>query len=235
MGLFDYFTKEGKFKRHVHRMRDRDAPPEDRDASAQWLVDDGSPRAIVGLLGRFEMNLSQQMKDRAEKEWVFQMLVNMGQKVIEPTEHHLRRNKQFSYPLRLLEEVAGLDVAANMAFELLLAQAARNTFEPELKRALLLWMAEKRHAGIVAHAAPFLTDFDDEVRYAAAEAIVAQESDEAREPLLGALLNRSEDSIRLKHRVCEVFKARQWSVANAELAGLLPPAFTIQNERIVSA
>jgi hypothetical protein len=235
MGLFDYFTKEGKFKRHVHRMRDRDAPPEDREASAQWLADDGSPRAIVGLLSRFEMNLTQQMKDRAEKEWIYQMLVNMGAKVIEPVQHHLRRNKQFAYPLRLLEEVSGLDAAVQICLELLKVEAERSTFEPELKRALLVWAAERRHPAITANVAPFLSDFDDEVRYAAAEAMLAQESDEARAPMLAVLANPKEDSIRLKHRLCEAFKARGWSVAGVSLAGVLPEAFTVHNDRIVSA
>ena len=239
MGTFDfitdYFTAEGKFKRHVRRMKDRDTPPEDREVSFHFLADKGTPKAIMGLLSRFEMTLTQQLKDRNEKEYVFQLLVNLGDDVIEPLDYHLRKNKQFAYPLRLLEELTDAERAVAMVYDLLSQEAGKASFEPRKKKDLLVWLAERKHDGAIPAAVPFLEDFDEEVRYAAAEVIIAQHTDAGAEPLLGVLTRADEDSIRLKHRVCEVFRNRGWTTQGADLEGLLPTGFTTTNDRIVPA
>jgi hypothetical protein len=234
MGLLDYFTTEGKIKRHASRVANRDSQPEDRDASIRWLSDEGSPKAIVGLLGRFEMTFSQGLKDAAEKEWVFQLLLAKGDDLEEPLRHHLRSCKQFHPPLRLLEQLRGADAATAAAFELLDGERNRSTFYPEKKKNLLVWLAERKHPEAVQRGTDFLGDFDEEVRYAALELIANQGTDSGAAPLLAALTRPGEDSNRLKHRICEVFAQRGWSVAGADLSGKLPIAFAVQDDHIVA-
>ena len=47
-------------------MSDRDAQPEDRENSARFLAEDGSAKALMGLLTRFDMTITGQSKDRTE-------------------------------------------------------------------------------------------------------------------------------------------------------------------------
>ncbi len=234
MGLLDYFTKEGKLKRNVRRMSDRDAQPEDREASLFWLRDEGSPKAIYGLLSRFDMNLTQQLNDASEKEQTFNVLLNLGEPVIGPLKAWLKQCKQFAHPLRMLERLEGEESVIQAVYEILEAEVGKHTFHPEKKKELLVWLAERRHAGAAPLAANFVADFDEEVRYAAAEVLIAQATDDTREPLISMLTNAEEDSNRVKYRVCDVFKARGWSVSGADLCEL-PPAFTVRDDRIVGS
>ena len=50
MGLFDFFSggAEGQLKRHSKRAMSLNAQAEDREASLQWLAQEGSEQAILG-------------------------------------------------------------------------------------------------------------------------------------------------------------------------------------------
>lgn len=235
MSLLDYFTKEGRLKRHCRRMADRDTPPEDRDASAYWLFEEGSPKAIMGLISRFDLSITQQIKDHNEKEFVYEMLVRKGDETIVPLEAWLRQCKQFAWPIKLLEQLKGEEAAIQMVYWLLDQEYAKDGFQPEKKKELLKWLTDRTHAGTFDSAVRFVTDFDEDVRYAAAEVLLAPGTDNAREPLLAALANRDDDSNRLKVRLCDAFRSRGWSVAGADLEGCLPPGYAVEGNRIVPA
>lgn len=235
MGLFDFFTREGKLTRHARRMGDRDAQQEDREVSASWLYEDGSRQAIEGLLRRFEFSMTQQIKDQGEKERVYQLLKALGDDVVEPVKDWLRAGKEYAWPLRLLAELQGDQAAIDLVFELLDAERKKAGFHPERKRELLVWLAEHRHPEALGHAVPFLEDFDESVRVAATEVVVAQNDDAARAPLLARLADPEEESNRMKHRICEAFQARAWPVDDADLDGVLPPGFAVHGGRIVAA
>jgi HEAT repeat protein len=234
MGIFDWFTKDGKHKRHMRRMADRDAQPEDREASAHWLAAEGSDRSIYALLTRFDVNLTQQLKDASEKELVLSLLTGIGQPVIGPLRQYLRACKQFALPLRLLAQLAGSDEAVQLAFELLEQEREKSTFQPEKKKGLLVWLAERKHPDAITHASSFLLDFDEDVRYAAVEVCLFQGTTDAREPLLAALARPEEDSSRIRHRIAEAFRARSWSVDGQDVGARLPRGFAVQADRIVS-
>ena len=73
MGLFDFLfggSVEQQIQKHAKRIKSKDTPIEDRQASAHWLAENASPAAIRGLIGRFEMDYEHGMKDTAEKEEV---------------------------------------------------------------------------------------------------------------------------------------------------------------------
>ena len=83
--------------------------------------------------------------------------------------------------------------------------------------------------------APFLKDFDENVRYAAAEVMLAQQDESARPLLEAAMSNPDEDSNRLRVRLAEVFSQRRWKVESDELAERLPDGWAVRGGRIVAA
>jgi len=235
MGLMDFFTTEGKRKRHIRRMTNRDAQPEDRETSAHWLAKDATPQAIYGLLKRFDMNLTQQLKDSAEKDLVYALLIDLGQPVLEPLDQWLKQCRQFTTPLRLHTDLAGNDATVAKVFELLAIELEKDELQPEKKHGLLVWLVEHKHPQAGANVAPFLKDFDENVRCSAAEVILGQPNTDQVPALLAALANPDEDSNRLRHRLATAFAQRRWSVGDTDLTTVLPEGFKVQNGFVIGS
>jgi hypothetical protein len=241
MGLFDLFTGgsiEKQIEKHTRRLRKKDAQQEDRVASAYWLSEEGSFDAVYGLLGRFEMAYEHHMKDRAEKDLVAQLVEDLGQPAVEPIKAFLRKSEFFARPMALLEIIAGGQVTLEMIFELLGLEAAKSELKPGKKRQLLIKLAEFQAEMIVDEALPFLDDFDEGVRFAAVEVLVAQEeTDVLKETLLTCLANPEEDSNRVRVRISEVASARRWRLGgHSNAVSENPPAgWTVSKGRLFPA
>lgn len=232
MGLFDlFFNEEKKITKHQRRITNRDAQPEDREASARWLADQGSPPALLALLARFDVSLDHQLKDKGEKDLVYALASSKGNEMLNPLEVWLKKCRSVALPLRLMEDLAGKSAAIEMACTLLALERERDDFKPVKKKALLIWLASERGDECLASAAPFLDDFDEGVRYAAAEVIIAQKSDDGLAPLLTVLQNQEEESNRLKIRICEIFEQRKWNLGDAAegVSANLPDNFRVES------
>lgn len=226
-------NEEQRIARNIRRLTDRDSQPEDREAASQWLAQNGSRAAILGMLQRFEIALEHQMKDQGEKEQVYSRLAAMGaEKVAEPTRVWLRQCRQFAMPLKLLADLAGSEAAEAMVRELLDIELKKDDFKPDKKKGLLVWLAEHKSSEQAADAAvPFLKDFDEGVRYAASEVCIAHGGDRAGEMLSVVLLNDKEESGRLKVRIAEACAAKGWRMPPA-VEGALPKGFRAKDGRV---
>jgi hypothetical protein len=232
MGLFDVFMSEDKLISKKQRtLTSLDSTPEDREMMAFWFSDKGTPKALMALLSRFDMNLTHQLHDRQEKEKVYSLLASHGDVVERPLRAWLRQCKQFALPLRLFEDMFDKEEAIEIVFELLRVEHEKDDFRAKKKNELLIWLAGVRHGGCLECAALFLTDFDEGVRLAATEVILAQQDDAGREPLLCILKNPDEESNRLKIKVTQSFVARGWKVDEGELPGLAE-GYKTQNGQI---
>ncbi|MEQ1570606.1 MAG: hypothetical protein ABMA64_33560 [Myxococcota bacterium] len=234
MGIFDMFLgEERRIQKSQRTLTNRDVQAEDRDAAARWLADNATPKALLALLTRFDMNLENQLKDKTEKDFVYGLLVGMGEKVHRPLDRTLEKCRQIAYPIRMQLELLGEERTVSKVFELLEIERSKDDFKPQKKIDLLVWMADRRHPEAIRSVQPFLEDFDEGVRYAAAEVIVAQQDDAGR-PLLDAVLaNPKEDSNRLRVRLADVFVGRRWPIGEAAAAHL-PSGFSARDGRVVS-
>lgn len=233
MGLFDFWMSEDqKIAGHQRTLTDKNQQAEDREKSARWLLDNGGPKGLVALLTRFDMSLENQLKDSGEKEFVYGLVASKGDEVIRPLDRHLEKCRHVAHPLRLYVERRGETAAIERVFAVLELERSKDDFKPEKKTDLLVWLAGHRHPGAAEVAARFLTDFDEGVRYAAVEVILAQGENVGREALLGVLTNREEESNRLRIRVAGVFAQRRWDVPEGTP---MPAGFTVQDGRVVAA
>ena len=240
MGFFDFLTGGGPEKqrgRHVKKLTNKHSQIEDRELAMRWLAEDGTEESILGLLARFEMAIENRMKDTGEKEQVLALLEAVGVDAVEPAQRHIRVCKNFAYPLRVIERVAGEAVALATIRAMLAEELARNDFKPKRKTALLVKMADFVAEEIIESAAPFLEDFDEGVRYAAVEVLLGQDGDGSRAPLLAALVNEEEESNRLRARIADGFVHRGWTVSGAEsaLSERPPVGWTVKGDRLVPA
>jgi hypothetical protein len=237
VGFFDVFlNEEGRIQKNQRTLVSRDVQGEDRDAAAAWLGQNGTPRALVALLTRFDMNLENQLKDKKEKEAVYSLVQQAGEAAIRPLERHLERCRQVAVPLKLYVEMKGELAATEKVMSILEVERAKDDFKPQKKVDLLVWLVDRRHPHAIDAVTPLLEDFDENVRYAAMEVIAAQQDDAGRIPLERVLQNAAEESNRLRVRVAELFVQRRWPLANvAAVEAAMPAGYLVVDGRLAPA
>ncbi len=232
MGFFDIFMNdEKKIKKHHRRLTNRDAQDEDREASAHWLADNGTPPALLALLSRFDMALDHQLKDATEKDLIQSLVLHQGTDASTAVRQWLKQCKVTARPLTLLSDIEGPQAALDVAYELLMIERDQDPFKPEKKKKLLIWLAERTDSRSVESADFYCTDFDEGVRYAAAEVLISEASEASRQALERVMVNPEEDSNRLKVRVMDVFISRRWTLDNPEAVTELPEGYAVQGNR----
>jgi hypothetical protein len=237
MGLKEWFTggREGQVKRHSKRLTNLNAQVEDREASAQWLAQEGTDQAILGLLGRFTVTYEHAMKDLNEKDLVMDLLKGRGASVTAPIKTWTRTAPQFARPLTLVDHFEGAEATVGLLIELLALE--KDPFKPEKKRQVLIRLAEYRDARIRPAILESLRDFDEGIRYASVEAMLAQDEAEVQEDLAECLADDKEDSNRLRVRIAEAFNQRGWGLGErASTVGENPPhGWTVQGDMLIPA
>ena len=229
MGFFDALfggSPEKQLQKHRKRMKHKDSQQEDRIASIHWLAENGSPEAIYALLGRFEMTYEHHMKDNQEKVLVEELVLNLGDAALPALLKFIPKTKQFARPLALYERLAGREKCLDLLLEMLEMEKERSELKADKKRHVLIKLAEFKDPRIEPAVLDQLSEFDEGVRYAAAEVLAAQEAnDSIRDALLDRLDHDEEDSNRLRVRIAEIAHSRGWSLAHrAESIAANPPA-----------
>ena len=90
---FDFLAAKIQLKRHAKRVINLNTQVDDREASAQWLADEGFH--LFFLLKRFGLNYEHRMKDTQEKERLF-LLESLG-KIHRP--QRMDAQMSIGYPL----------------------------------------------------------------------------------------------------------------------------------------
>ena len=110
-------------------------------------------------------------------------------------------------------------------------------FKPEKKRQILIRLADFKDQRIAERVPECLGNFDEGIRYAAVEALAAQEVDSIRGDLAASLADKEEESNRFRVRIAEVFHRREWDLGeHAEMVEQNPPVgFRIENGRVLPA
>jgi hypothetical protein len=235
VGVFDIFlSDERRMQKNQRTLTNRDVQAEDREAASRWLLDNGSPKALVALLTRFDMNLENQLRDKNEKDSLYAALAAIGEPVVRPLERHLEKCRQVAVPVRLYQDLKGEEAAILKVYQLLEIERSKDDFKPQKKLDLLVWLAERRHPGAIQAVSPLLADFDEGVRYAAAEVIIFQNDDAGRTVLASVIGNPQEDSNRLRVRLADVFSQRRWAL-DPTFAPQLPSGYALREGLVVSA
>src|SRR5690606_20067268 len=114
--------------------------------------------------------------------------------------------------LHILERVASPDKILEIIDELLADEDPDYTRDTTKRIQILDWLGEWEGAGdadIARRIVPYLADFDENTRFAAAEALSHHAVPEVTEPLVAAMVRQDEQSNRLKVRIAELLSQAQ--------------------------
>ncbi|MFO0614039.1 MAG: HEAT repeat domain-containing protein [Polyangiaceae bacterium] len=223
MGLFDFLSKKGsapppqnqkqlskKVAGPAKTVADKRAQTYDRAEAIRVLSEMKTGEAAEALLKRFNFTIDPSITDQEEKEAAFAGIVGCGKDAVPFVVAMCERAEVLTWPLRILKEL--LSEAAYKKELLALAGSydtdyARNV-EPKLQ--VVGALGEVKGADAREAIERFLEDSNENVRFTAVQSTFEQ-SDEKSVGALVKLLE-TEESIRIKNKVCAGFVSTKWTV-----------------------
>lgn len=223
-GLFS--NKEKTLKKTIERATNKLAQQPDRWAALEKLKEEGSDEALAGLCKRWSVTSQKAVEDEQEKHWVVDVLVSNGAASLGPLVTYMKSADTLSFALRVLERIADHDKVLEVADQLFASEPPGYVRMPDRRIDLLRWFSEWKGATddeIVSRLTPYLTDFDENSRFAAIDGMAGRDSQKIAAPLIAALIRPEEDSGRVKRRIAEILVRAKAPVADqaTAVAGVL--------------
>jgi HEAT repeat protein len=239
--VFGLFSKERTLRRAMDKASNKYAQSIDRMAALEKLAQSGTEEALLALAKRFAFTYDKGIEDEQEKQWVYERLCAEGEAALGPLHTYMKSASSVAYPLRVLEKVASPDKALAIIDDLLASEEPGYTRDPTRRIQIIDWLADYTDASdadIARRVVPYLADFDEHVRFSAAEALNLHPDESALEPLVDVLLNEEEQSKRLKLRVAEILADQRMELGERrhEVAALcddLLTGYKLHQERLV--
>ena len=232
MGFFDFLSaekrKEKKLDREIKSANNKFKPKDYRQVSLQNVIEaarKGNPTAVAGLLARFTVVAEPTIEDEKEKDWVFDALVEMGDKVLPEIRKALRRHESISWIQRVLRDIVSEDVYRAEMLSVLEEFDTEYERNPDRKLQTVMALAEIPDPSVVEALMRFLEDVDETVRYQTATALADCGDESAREPLLRVMCE--DESLRIRNMVVEAFARLGWATAGykKKVDSILPKGF----------
>jgi hypothetical protein len=204
--VFGLFSKEKALQRTIEKATNKLAQQADRWGALEKLREDGSDEALFGLCKRFAITSMKGVEDEAEKSWVVDTLVAKGAAALGPLVRYMKKAEQLAFPLRVLERIADHDKVLEVVDQLFATEPPGYVRMPERRIDLLRWFAEWKATDdeVISRFTPYVTDFDENSRFAAIDGIAARDPARIAPPLIAALVRPEEESGRIKRAIAEV-------------------------------
>ncbi len=205
--VFGLFSKEKSLQKTIERATNKLAQQPDRWGALEKLKEDGSEEALVGLCKRFGVTSQKAVEDEQEKHWVVETLVANGAGSLAAVTRYAKSADHLSFPLRVVERVGNHDQILKVADDLFASEAPGYVRMPERRIDLIHWFSEWKGATddeAVSRLAPYVTDFDENSRFAAIQGMAGRDGAKIAPPLIEALLRPEEESGRIKRTIVEV-------------------------------
>jgi len=207
--VFGLFSKEKALQKTIEKATNKLAQQPDRWGALEKLKDDGTEDALVGLCKRFSVTSMKGVEDEAEKNWVVDTLVAKGSDVLPAVIRYMKTAGELAFPLRVLERTGSREKVLEVADELFASEPPGYVRMPERRIDLLRWFSEWKPATddeVVSRLTPYVTDFDENSRFAAIDGMATRDPAKIAPPLIAALLRPEEESGRIKRAIVEVLE-----------------------------
>lgn len=220
-GIKEYFAarKTKRIERAGKLVRNTKAIREDRWAALEYLARElkEADQAIPLLLQRFEYSLEHGINDTREKELAQEGVVRFGDAAVPFLRDWLKKTSRIAWPIKCLKALGKEEVVVealqaaldynDVAFD---QQAVDKNYD------ILCYLREYQVPGSLEQISHFLKDPDERVRFAAAEFLIAQNSDAIKPKISPFLKDDSAENRRLRQAVIQAYLDRGWTVENPQ-------------------
>ena len=232
--LFDVDQRKQKnLEKLGNRLLSRSHQHEDRMAAIEELASIRTPESIGALFRRYDVSADKERDDRREKEYLADVLVAMGDEMLPQLREHLQRSTQVVLPAGILARVLDSPGVVSELLPILEAELARHAaFKPEKKVRLIQVLSAQDDDRIAPVLERALSDFDETVRFEAAQALARREPRFSGPVLVSRLVGGHEESNRVKASILAALAILAWPTSDASdsVRRSLLPGYSVDAE-----
>jgi hypothetical protein len=227
-GLFGGKSDGSQLKKLAERVANKRGQLPDRWEAIQALAKMRTAESVTALLPRFTFYVEPSINDQEEKDAAFEGIVATGSAAIEPIVTFLKRAESISWPVKMLERIAGPEVLVERLLELLATMDTEYERDPQRKIQVLVELEDRRDPRIAPAVERFLSDANETVRFHAASTLLGQADAAAHRSALAQRVEQ-EESVRVRVRILDGFVKAGWAIENASeaLRARLPAGFAL--------
>lgn len=233
-------------------MLNKHTPSENRYAAYEYFQekiskarkdgkDDEFNTLVELFLSRFNVAISNSIKDDEEKKHIKDYLESLGESVLAPTKIFINKNHIIAYPIEILNTIMGKEKTLEFLNTVLTTEDT--LFDDPLveKRIeILKQFAGSTHPEVLSKALVFLNDSDDRLVIASIRFIrdyvfaEGKEMDKVAE-LMALKFVDPETSARIRIELLNVFIEQEWKVSGVkkQFEELLPEGYYINTQGFV--
>ena len=221
MGFLDsLFDKEQKEKKKIAKMKktimNMYVQPQERQYTLQMLRDIGTDAAIDAILGRFDESSHNSTVDLEEKQYVYDILVDMHRhdaRIVDLVIDHIKRaEEKVNWPLKVVQDIYDFEEMANFLREILDSMKTEYQRDPQKKQEIILRAAEFKNEKLAEALPRFLEDPNETVRFLTVETLLTQNFEKTLIDPLAELL-ADEESLRIVQKIALAFSEhRSWLI-----------------------
>lgn len=215
--LFSVFDADARrqkaFDKTVTRLVSRNHQHEERMACIEQLAIMDTPEANRALFRRWDMMADKKRDDVAEKEFLLAVLVEKGTAILPFLREHNDRSTNVTWPIQAMRRIVDTNAVIEELLRVLKTEQERlAAFKPEKKTRLLQLLSDYNDPRVTEAAITSLDDFNETVRWEAAQVLSKCGDERARDALLDRLVHADEDSIRVRAALVGALHDGKWSV-----------------------
>jgi HEAT repeat protein len=233
MGILDFLSTEKRqlrrLERVVKRANNKYTPKDYRQIALREMMDEarrGNAVALSGLLARFNVCAEPSIEDEEEKEWVHDVLVEIGVPALPYIRRALRSAESVVWVQRAFKNIVTPEEFKKELLEVVNSFDTEYERNPDRKTQTVMALAEVPGHDVAEALLRFLGDVDETVRFQTVVALAKQADEVAREPMLKTICD--DESIRVRNIAIESFANLGWSTTGfkKKMEPLLPAGYT---------
>ena len=188
---------------------------EDRMAALSFLAEavEDCQAAVQALLPRFNYSLEHGINDSREKELAFKGIVRFGGDALPLVVDWLKQTTRIAWPIKVVKEVGDDKTVVECLKSVLnFNDVSFDQAAVDKNYDILCYLRDYPLQGFYKDIAHFLNDVDERVRFAAAEALIAQKDADVRTHLEPFFQDLSSENRRLRSAVIQLYVEQGWAV-----------------------
>ncbi len=215
-GLFDKEVRQQRaFDKLIGQLVSKNRQHEERMAAIENLATMNSDRAHAALFRRWDMQADKGREDVAEKQYLAEVLVAKGERILPHLREHNDRSLNITWPIQVLSQISNQGAVVEELLRILTTELERvAAFRPEKKVRAMQLLADYDDARIIPLARQTLDDFDANVRFEAVQLLQKDNSQQTRDALIDRLNHADEDSGRIRDSIVAALAEGEFKVTD---------------------